>query len=90
MNLIDKMLTDNLYRTTLIIIVVLLIISFALFYVFARIVFKTKIFSKYRLIKSVALASPIIASAVAVICIFFITIIDYMQINQNKNSDLKN
>ena len=88
MNLIDKMLTDNLYRTTLIIIVVLLIISFALFYVFARIVFKTKIFSKYRLIKSVALASPIIASAVAVICIFFITIIDYMQINQNKNSDL--
>lgn len=88
MDLIDKIITDDMYRTSVITIIVLLIISFALFCVFVCIINKTKIYSKYRLVKSVALASPIIASVVAVLCIFFITITNYIEINQNKNTDL--
>lgn len=88
MSFIERIMTDNLYRTSVITIIVLLIIAFALFCVFAFIIYKTKVYGKYRLVKSVALASPIIASVVAVISILFITITNYIKMDQNTYSDL--
>lgn len=88
MDFFDKIITNDLYRGTVILIIVLLIICFSLFCLFAHIICKAKIFSKFRLVKSIALVSPIIASVVAVLCILFITIGNYISNNKQSSSDL--
>lgn len=89
MDFINEVISNDNYRTSAITLLVTLIISLVLLCAFVCIINKVKVFNKFRLVKSIALVSPIFASVVAVFCIFFITITVFISNNkQDINSEI--
>lgn len=89
MDFINEVISNSNYRTSAITLLVMLIISLVLLCAFVCVICKVKVFNKFKLVKSIALVSPIFASVVAVLCIFFITITVFISNNkQDINSEI--
>lgn len=90
MSFFEQIITNDYYRKSAIMLFAMLILSIILLIIFVHSMLKIKVFSKFRLVKSLALISPIIASVVSIVSIFFITIFVYISNGDNKNSDASN